>query len=100
MARRNGQRNGERPECLHPRFGVRTSVQKVQRGENAARPKGWILAVQVHCEQCEEEFVFVGMPPGVRLDQPAVSDDGGEAHLPIVPVSKVQMPVDIEIARN
>lgn len=52
-----------------------------------------MMEVHVKCQACEEPFQFLGLPLGLHLGGSAMSVDGLEARLMIVPSSEHPNPL-------
>lgn len=68
--------------CKHP--NVNASVV-VNRLEDSGR---FCADVRIACASCGLPFRFLGLPAGLNLNGAAVSPDGTEARLAIVPASE------------
>lgn len=72
--------------CQHEAFEVVVGVNRLRKA--ATLPiTGYAADIHVFCKQCDEPFVFIGIPVGLRPGQPMCSVDGTEARMPIRPKS-------------
>ncbi len=69
--------------CPHEAFNARVTVARLTDDEGALT--GFQADIVVQCIGCGTEFVFLGVPAGVSLDQPCVQIDGRELRAPIAP---------------
>ena len=66
-------------KCAHENFAARVEVSRLT-------DTGCFAAdVRIECSQCKEPFRFLGVPPGISFERPAVSIDGLELRAPIEP---------------
>ncbi len=69
-------------KCSHENFAAECDVNRL---EDSGR---FLMDVRVQCSDCNERFVFIGLPLGVNLEAPMMSVGGHEARLPIRPASE------------
>ena len=77
--------------CSHRSFDCFVHVGRiVADGEDpeTAEPYRFTADVTVTCAECDEEFVFLGLPGGVHPNQPTCSFDRTEARMVIAPRSE------------
>lgn len=72
-------------ECEHKDFAA---FVKVERFEDIGR---FMAEVKIHCAECEEPFRFLGIPSGIRWEEPAGSVDGLKLRAPIEPQGEKQI---------
>jgi hypothetical protein len=73
-------------ECTHERFEAFVEVNRLRKGADLPIT-GFAADVHIFCKDCDEPFVFVGLPAGNAPDQPMTSIDGKELRAPIRPAS-------------
>lgn len=73
--------------CPHMKFSALVGVHRLTDTENGP-VKAFTAEVRIHCDDCGEAFVFMGLPWGSHLQSPTMSVGGEEARLPIEPSSK------------
>lgn len=71
--------------CQHEHFEAHVEVSRLT--DDAGRLTGFAAEVRIHCGQCGERFVFRGAPVGMTPAGPAMSPDGTELRVPILPQS-------------
>jgi hypothetical protein len=72
--------------CAHEAFEAEVKVGRLEPTEATGAPKMRFLAeVRVKCSQCQREFQFLGLEPGLDLGGAMVSPDGLEARIAICP---------------
>ena len=71
--------------CPHEDFTADVAVNRLQDGQDVTT--GYSADIRVRCVECEERFVWVGLPFGLRPDAPTVSVDGFEMRAPLRPES-------------
>lgn len=78
--------------CAHEDFMVDAEVNRLLDAKDAAglRQTGYVLDLKVRCTQCDEPFVFIGLPGKVGLHplEPRTDFDGTELRAPIRPKSE------------
>lgn len=67
--------------CPHEHFAANVTVNRF------ADTGGFMADVTVQCADCNERFVFVGLPAGSMPNEATASVFGHEARLPIRPAS-------------
>lgn len=77
-------------ECDHPKFVAGVEVHRLTDGDKG-QITNYLADVQIRCETCGAQFVFVGPPMGVSLMSPMVSADRTELRAPIQPPSRQKM---------
>ncbi len=70
--------------CPHENFACRVEVARISNHE----PMSFHACVTIQCADCNERFVFQGLPEGMSLNEPMMSPFGHEARLPIRPASQ------------
>jgi hypothetical protein len=70
--------------CEHLDFHGEINVNRITEHEGGP-VKAFTVDMKVTCAACGEPFVFLCPDGGVLPDRPAVSVDGQEIRLPIVP---------------
>ncbi len=68
-------------QCPHENFAARVEVNRLE--DTGA----FVAEVAIQCSDCNERFVFVGLPVGYSLNEGMTSPFGHEARLPIRPAS-------------
>lgn len=77
------------PGCHHQEFTTNVNIVRVTQ-EAAVEDVAYFMAeIRIACNQCGEEFSFVGLPRGLSPREPMAGPFGLEARLPIVPVATV-----------
>jgi len=74
-------------KCEHHQFKVNSQIARL---EDVGK---FQLDLKVHCLECKMPFQFVGLTPGLNLNGAAMSVDGIEARLAILPSDEVASPV-------
>lgn len=74
--------------CQHKNFSATVNVSRL---EDSGR---FMADIRVHCEECKQQFRFIGLPCGVDLNGASVSIDGTEARLAIAPKGEVVTPLE------
>lgn len=83
--------------CVHVNFGVRADIGRLKDNDNQpddAPVKNYVAEITVVCTDCLKPFRFIGLPCGVDLEGAAVSVDGREARLRILPYDQVLTPLE------
>ena len=75
-------------QCNHEDFKANVDVNRM---EDSGR---FIADIRVECTQCGTPFHFVGVNYGLSFSRPALSADGCELHIPLMPGRKVMQPGD------
>ena len=70
--------------CQHENFAANVEVARLIEHE----PTAFHACVTLQCADCNERFVFNGLPEGMDLNRPMMSPFGHEARLPIRPASQ------------
>lgn len=70
------------PPCEHEVFSAHVGVHRVM---DEGQPLRFIADVEIHCEQCKENFRFLGVPAGISFEQPRVNITGTMLQAPIEP---------------
>lgn len=70
-------------KCEHKEFKANVRVNRL---ENIGR---FHADVTIKCEECQENFQFLGLPAGLDLNGASISADGLEARLAIAPESQL-----------
>ena len=78
-----------KPDCLHERFAASVDVGRITSQEGEEPPVRFTADVRIRCAQCGQPFRFIGLPHGLDLNGAAVSADGQEARLCILPAGEV-----------
>ena len=73
--------------CGHRAFEVNADVIRLTAEEDHVEAIGFTMEVTARCRECDEPFVFMGLPSGSLANEPTVSVNGQEARLPFRPVS-------------
>lgn len=73
--------------CKHNKFKVDAQIARLEDVEK------FQLEIKVHCIECKMPFQFVGLKPGLNLVGSAMSFDGLQAFLAILPSDKIASPV-------
>lgn len=74
------------PPCPHLNFAAQVSVNRiVADGEEPERVTGYLAEVKIQCADCGRNMQFLGLPAGIDTGGAAVSVDGLEARLGLVP---------------
>ena len=74
--------------CKHESFAAEVDVSRLEdTGQFSAD-------IRIKCEQCRLPFQFLGLPAGLDLKGAAMSPDGLEARLAIVPQGAEPSPLD------
>jgi hypothetical protein len=71
--------SAEQTACPHETFQADVAVNRL---EDVGR---FMADVRIHCSMCGLPFSFVGPPLGLLMNQPSVSVDRTELHIPIAP---------------
>ena len=71
--------------CEHIEFEAEVDVLRLLNSDG--KLSGFSTDTRVKCSQCGERFVFMGVPVGWLANEPAVSFDGYEVHMPLRPES-------------
>ena len=75
-------------KCAHMNFDAHVSVARLEdSGQFNAE-------VKIHCVECGMPFRFLGLPLGMNLQGAAMSVDGLEARLAILPQDRVPAPLE------
>lgn len=69
--------------CDHTNFAGLIDANRVV--DAAGRLIGFQLSLGITCADCQQKFVFIGVPVGLSTDSPTVSVDGTELRIPIAP---------------
>ena len=80
-------------DCKHEGFDITTNVNYLEDR------KKWIAEQTIKCNQCGEQFQWLGLEPGLRLSGAAVSPDGLELRIAISPNSTTPSPFDKMISQ-
>jgi hypothetical protein len=72
--------------CPHFNFNAVTAVNRITRCEGGP-VEGYYADITIVCADCGEAFQWIGLPAGLRPDQPCVSVDGLELRAPLRPAS-------------
>lgn len=67
--------------CEHENFSATVKVNRL------LDVPAFSADVTIHCDQCYEQFKFIGCKQGLSPTEPRVSYDEAEIHLPIRPSS-------------
>jgi hypothetical protein len=77
------------PNCQHKEFDAVVDVTRLVD----QTPIAFSADIRVRCATCGEAFAFIGdMPVGLLPNGPAVSPDGTELRVPLVPGSQPRIP--------
>ena len=74
-------------ECNHESFEVVAEVIRLTENKTSKKVINYQAEFRVSCRQCKCRFEFIGLPAGLDLNGPAVSPDGTEARLALVPLT-------------
>lgn len=86
--------------CDHPDFVAWVDVNRVT-SDDGNTVIGFAADVRIECTQCERRFGFRGLTPGMPPNEPGVTVDAIEAHLPLIspeelaalgPLAALEMP--------
>lgn len=80
--------------CDHPRFQAKVDCHRLTDGDNGP-VTSFAADVQIWCDVCGMPFRFLCPDGGVLSDRPAISVDGHEIRLPIVPEDRPELRSDI-----
>lgn len=70
--------------CEHKQFACAVDVHRIVDGDG--KLTGFHACIRVRCDDCKQEFVWVGVPiTGMTLDGVAVSVDGTELRASLAP---------------
>lgn len=84
-------------DCVHLNFLADVSVSRLKNEEEAPDDQpvsNYLAEVKIKCSECGKPFRFIGLPCGVDLTGAAVSIDGQEARLRILPYDQVLTPLE------
>lgn len=74
--------------CKHEAFKAKVDINRIS-------DTGRFMAdVTINCSQCGEPFQFIGLEPGLNMNGAAVSLDGIEARMAILPTSQAMSPLE------
>ena len=71
-------------KCLHANFKVVANVGRILHDEKEP-PAYYSVDIWLTCNDCQEPFVWHGLPNGFSPYRPTVSLDGHELHVPAMP---------------
>ena len=69
-------------QCQHEKFLANVNVARIT---HEGQPLRFVADITVTCADCHEPFRFLGVASGFHFEQPTVSIDGLELHVPIEP---------------
>jgi hypothetical protein len=69
--------------CLHENFDSRVGIHRLV--DDAGLLTGFQAEITLKCSECDQPFVFLGLPVGLSLDGAAVSIDGQELRVACAP---------------
>lgn len=72
--------------CVHEHFQAAVSVNRLH--DELGNMTRFTAEVEVRCSDCDEPFVFEGLPAGLLLDQPTVDMMGTQLRCPIRPLTE------------
>ena len=70
--------------CEHPDFTAWVDVNRVTSPQDKMQVIGFAADVRVECTKCKRRFGFRGLTPGMPSNEPGVTVDAIEAHLPLI----------------
>lgn len=79
--------------CLHENFAAQVDVNRIAGKDGAVA--GFQADVRIQCAVCGKPFQFLGLKPGLDYRGAAISPDGLEARLGIVPEGEQPSPMEL-----
>jgi hypothetical protein len=76
-------RKGEPVSCAHENFDAWVDVGRITDGDDGP-VIGFAADVRIECTGCGHRFGFRGLTPGMPPNEPGVTPDALEAHLPLI----------------
>lgn len=74
--------------CEHPDFNAWVEVNRIHADDKTLI--GFAADVRIECSVCKRRFGFRGLTPGMPSNQPGVTVDALEAHLPLISPAELE----------
>lgn len=69
--------------CEHMDFSAKVAVNRLT--DQAGKVNGYMAEIRISCSQCDRQFQFLGLEPGIDTGGARVSIDGLEANIALCP---------------
>lgn len=79
--------------CVHKNFEANVKVHRIydNNSPNEDEFPDWFSAeIKIHCCDCYEQFIFIGLPMGLSNKEPRTSIVKEEVRMPIIPISQFE----------
>ena len=76
----------DKKDCAHLRFHTEVKVARITETEGGP-VKSFSMECKLHCEDCGQQFEFIGLPGGYDPTRPTTNIDFTELIVPVRPAT-------------